>query len=533
MAYLEESVAADTLRDGEMKQVTVGDHEVLLARVNGAYFAVHAHCTHYGAPLADGALDGDRVICPWHHACFSVRTGDHLEPPGLDALPRYSVRVDNGQVIVRVPDDAGDRRVPEMAAPGGETDEPPIVIVGDGAAGAYAAEAVRQAGYTGRVVLVGDAEELPVDRPNCSKDYLQGNAPEEWMTLRGADFYDTHGIERRTGRRVTKADTESKTLTFSDGGTLEYQTLVLCPGGTPRTLDLDGAGLDGVHLLRSFPDSKALRAAAENAEKAVVIGASFIGMEVAWSLREQDCEVTVVAPEEVPFARVLGERVGRFVQALHEDGGVRFALGMKTDKLIGNGRIERVVLDDGTELDADLVVIGIGVRPATDFVEGLKLNDDGGIPVDARLQAADGVYAAGDVAAFPYGPSGERVRIEHWRLAAQHGRIAGTNAAGGDARYTSIPCFWTAQFGTNFRYVGHASDWDDVIYDGDVASGEFIAYYVQNGRVQAACGVGRDREMAALEALMRRDAVPTPTDLRSGNVDLPAALRALAVSRPR
>lgn len=520
---------ADDLQNGEMKQVAAGDTDVLLARVDGQYHAVYAYCTHYGAPLADGALSGDRVVCPWHHACFHLPTGDHLEPPGLDGLPRFQVRIEGDAVLVDVPDDAPNRRVASMADRD-EQDERVAAVLGAGAAGAYAAEALRANGFTGRVVLISREDEVPYDRPNLSKDYLQGEAEEAWMPLRDADFYQTHAIELRLGQAATRVDVRAKTLQFEDGSTLAYDGLVLCTGGTPRRLDVPGADLEGVYTLRSFQDSRELHEAAEAAGQAVVVGASFIGMEAAFSLRELGLDVTVVAPGETPFASVLGDRVGQRVQAIHEEHGVRFRLGRKVQRLDGDERVAGVTLDDGTSLDADLVVVGIGVTPATDFVEGVERGDEGGLEVDAHLRAAGGLYVAGDIAHFPHPQTGDGVRIEHWRLACQHGRLAGANlaaelaaeqpSAGKRQPYRSVPFFWTAHFGTNLRYVGHAEDPDEILYDGDPEDGAFIAYYVRDGQVRAAAGVGRDREMAALEEAMRRELLPAPETLAAGSVDL-------------
>ncbi|MDX1546163.1 MAG: FAD-dependent oxidoreductase [Rhodothermales bacterium] len=520
----EASVAhRDDLEDGQMKQVDVEGTAVLLVRLDGQYHALGAHCTHYGAPLADGVLSGDRVVCPWHHACFNVRTGDLLEPPAFDALPRFDVRVEGDRVVVSVPEDAPDRRVASMARRE-EGDDRTLVVLGGGAAGLFAAEAAREAGYTGRLVMITREPYTPYDRPNCSKDYLQGEAPEEWMVLRDDAFYAERDIEVLTERTVAEVDVPGKVISFDDGDTLRYDTLILCTGGTPRRLDVPGAGLDGVHTLRSFDDSKTLLEKGKEAQRVVVVGSGFIGMEAAFSLRKLDCEVTVVAPGEVPFAGPFGERVGRMVQSIHEENGVRFRLGRKVRRIEGDGRVERVTLDDGTTLDADLVVAGVGVRPATDVLRGIRLGEDGSLDVDAYLRAADGLYAAGDVARFPDWRTGDAVRIEHWRLAGQHGRLAGLNAAGRPTAFRSVPFFWTAHFGTNLRYVGHAGDYDEVLFDGDPDDRDFIAYYVRGGAVRAALGVGRDQQMAALEELMRREELPSLESLRAGSVDLVAQL---------
>ncbi len=527
----------DDLEDGDMRQVSVGETDVLLARIAGSYYATYAYCTHYGGPLADGALSEGRVVCPWHHACFELSTGRQLEPPGRDGLPHFDVRVEGTDVIVHVPDDFEEHVVPSMARRAGRADRP-LVVLGSGAAGAHAVEAARAAGFDGRLLLIAAEEFPPVDRPNLSKDYLQGEAPMEWMPLRPAAFYAEHDIEVVRGRTVTAVDASARTLTFADGEVLRYDTLIVATGGTPRALGVAGEDLEGIYTLRHLPDSDRIREAAENAERAVIVGASFIGMEGAASLRALDDapDVTVVAPEAVPFEKTFGARVGRMLQQRHEEHGVRFVLNQEVRAFEGDGAVERVVLQDGTSLPADLVVVGIGVRPATDFLHGIECAEDGGVIVDEHLRArladdaaADGsLYAAGDIARFPDWRTGKPTRIEHWRLACQHGRIAGRNAAGRDESYRSIPYFWTAQHGMNLRYVGHAEDWDDIIFDGDPEGDAFIAYYIRGDQVLAALGLKRDRDMAALEALMQRDLLPSPDALRDGSTDLAERLKAAA-----
>ena len=532
------------LENGEMKQVTAAGTEMLLARTGGRYFALHAFCSHYGAPLAEGALSGERVICPWHHACFHLHDGHQLEPPGQDGLPAFEVRTEDGDVIVRLPDQVPDEVPAEMARRSRPTgaEEATAVVFGGGTAGAYAAEGLREEGYEGRILMVTADHFRPYDRPNLSKSYLAGafDAPSEIM-LRPEGFYEEHDIEVLQGRTVRRVEAQEQRLTFRDGETLSYDTLVLATGGVPRRLEVDGMDLEGVHTLRSLRDSDAIQAAAEEAEEVVVVGASFIGMEGASSLRQLsderglDLSLTVVAPEEIPFASVLGERVGQQLQAVHEDHEVTFRLEEHVSALHGpeGGHVREVELESGARLPADLVLVGIGIRPATEFVEGVEKADDGGLVVDERLrahftgsaEAGDTLFAAGDIAQFPYWLDGDRpTRIEHWRTACQHGRLAGHNAAGAEEAYRSVPYFWSAQHGANLRYVGHAVDFDDVIIEGSLEENAFIAYYVRKGRVHAACGIGRDRDLAAFEELMRRRALPAPEVI--AETDLVDLLRA-------
>jgi NADPH-dependent 2,4-dienoyl-CoA reductase/sulfur reductase-like enzyme/nitrite reductase/ring-hydroxylating ferredoxin subunit len=505
-------------KDGEMRQVSAGGTDILLARVGGKYHAIGAYCTHYGASLAEGALCGERVVCPWHHACFNVTTGDLEEPPALDALPRYGVRVEGESVIVSLPDEIKDRRIPAMARRDSSADARLFVILGGGAAGYAAAQALREDGFRGRVLMVTREDRTPYDRPNLSKDYLRGRAEPEWIPLRTDEFFAEHDIEVLSDKEVVRVDAAKKTITFKGGDTLTCDSLLVATGGTPRRLDIPGSRLKNIFVLRSFGDADVLVEAAKRASRAVVIGASFIGMETAASLTGRGLSVTVVAPGEVPFEKTLGAEVGRLFRQVHEVHDVQFKLGAGAARFEGDGAVEAVVLDSGERVETDLVVVGIGVRPATDFLEGVELHKDGGVYVDRHLRAADGVYAAGDIAYFP-SPAGGCHRIEHWRTAQQQGRTAAHNMAGKNVEFGGVPFFWTRQFDAGLLYVGHAASWDEIIFKGTVPSQDFLAFYVKDERVLAVAGMNRDREMAAIEELMRLDRMPTPARLRDGPVD--------------
>jgi NADPH-dependent 2,4-dienoyl-CoA reductase/sulfur reductase-like enzyme/nitrite reductase/ring-hydroxylating ferredoxin subunit len=515
----------DDLSNGQMKEVAVGERKLLLARHQDQYYATAAHCTHYGAPLAQGALNGKRVVCPWHHACFDITNGDQMEPPGCDSLPRFETEVRGDEVFVKVPEDAPEQRMVDMtrAAAG---DQRTWAIIGGGAAAQYAAEAMRASGFTGRITMISRDKDYPYDRVNCSKAYLQAQAPEEWMPLRSPDFYETYDIDLLIETEVQELDVNRKTIKTKQGETITYDKVLICTGGQPRQLDIPGKDLENVYTLRSLSDSSALQQAARNVQKAVVVGSSFIGMEGAWSLAELGCEVTVVTPETLPFAGKWGEEAGHMMKALHEEKGIRFVTGVHVSKINGNARAEGVTLDNGKSLKAGLVLLGVGVSPATSFIRGLELAEDGGIRVDETLHAGQDVYAAGDIAHFPY--KGESVRIEHWRLACQHGRLAGENMTGPAKAYEGVPFFWTAQQGAQIRYLGYAPDFDRVIINGDMQERSFIAFYVKDGIVKAALGLGRDKEMAALHELIRMDRVPPVKDLDKHQIDLEQHLREVA-----
>ena len=520
MDYKDVAVARiDELADGEMKQVPAQGTEVLLARINGKYHAVGASCPHYGAPLVEGVLNGERLVCPWHHACFDVTTGNLLEPPAIDALPCYEVRTENDQVVVRVPEDTHDRRTPPMAKRHTK-DERRFVIVGGGAAGYMAAQTLRQDGFKGRIVLITREDHLPYDRPTLSKDYLQGNAEAGWLPLRSEEFFAENDIELIRGRAIKRIDAAKKTIHFADGEALDSDAMLVATGGEPRKLPFQSEDQENVFLLRSYADSDAIAAAAGEGKRTVIVGASFIGMEVASSLTARGCKVTVVAPSDVPFKQTLGAEIGRLLQDLHEKKGVMFRLGAAVSGFAGSRRVEAVILEGGDRVDADFVAVGIGVKPATNLLEGVKLSEDGGVIVDEHMRAADGVYAAGDIACFSSPFTGERQRIEHWRTAMQQGRTAAHNMAGKDSTYDAVPFFWTRQFDSGLLYVGHVANWDEIIFQGDVSAHSFLAFYAKDNRVLAIAGMGREREMAAVEELMRLGKMPTPDQIRGIDVNV-------------
>ena len=516
--------------DGEMKQVSANGTEILLARVRGKFHAVGAHCTHYGAPLVEGVLRSGRIVCPWHHACFDITTGDLQEPPALDALPRYEVKIEDDQVMVRVPDDASDRRTPQMTKRDTK-DERLFIIAGGGAAGYTAAQTLREDGFTGRLVLITRENHLPYDRPNLSKEYLQGNAEPAWLPLRSEDFFAEHDIEVIQRKTIKCIDAAKKTITFADGEMLFCTALLVATGGEPRKLPFQLESQENVFVLRGYDDADAIIGAAEKGKRAVVIGASFIGMEVASSLKARGCEVTVVAPDDVPFKKILGAEIGKLFQGVHEEHGTKFKLGASVAGFAGAKTVTAVILDSGEHLEVDLVVVGVGVKPATDFLEGVSLHQDGGVIVDEHLCAADGVYAAGDIAYFPNPLTGEHQRIEHWRTAMQQGRIAAHNMAGKESSYDGVPFFWTRQFNAGLLYVGHAQQWDEIMYQGDVPARDFLAFYVKENRVLAVAGMNRDQEMAAIEELIRLHRMPAFAQLKNVSTNFLELLKTLPATQ--
>ncbi|WP_434382009.1 FAD-dependent oxidoreductase [Melittangium boletus] len=481
-------------------RVDVGEEKILLVRVGDTVHAYQATCPHAGGPLEEGAILGGRILCPWHKGTFRVSDGALCEPPALDSLARYPVRVEDGEVYVSP--EKQPAPVLRKAA-----DARTFVIVGAGAAGAAAASALREFGFGGRVVLVGHEPRAPYDRTVLSKLVLSGEMPpEEVPPLRPPGFYAAQGIERLKSR-VKWLDVKARSVELEDGRRLTYDAALVAPGGEPKRLKVPGEELEGVSVLRTLEDAERLLAHAPPGARAVILGNSFIGMEAASALRGRKVDVTVVAPNDIPFAKQFGEEVGRLFKTLHERNGVVFRSGTKAARLEGRGRVEAVVLESGERLAADVVLVGTGVRPATGFIEGLALREDGGLSVDAHLRAAEGLYAAGDVAAFPL--RGDPVRIEHWRVAQEHARLAARNMLGGQERYEGVPFFWTYHYTKRFEYLGHATQWDAVRVVGDLEGLRFVVLLVKEGHVAAAIACDRERATAGLLERMRS---PVPVD---------------------
>ncbi len=492
----DEGYLASDLGEGDMVAGKVGDDAVVLVRSGGEVLAVGGRCTHYGGPLGKGIFDGSAVRCPWHHAAFDVRTGRAVRAPALNPVPRYEVVERDGMLYAGEKRDASWARAPIADPPSS------VVVVGAGAAAAAAVEELRSEGYEGPITMIGAEQTVPVDRPNLSKDYLAGDAPEEWIPLRGEATYAEWGIELRLGTEVAAVDRHERTVSLADGSEVEYGALLLAPGAEPIRLDLPGGDLGHVHYLRTLADSREIIAAAEDAEQAVVIGASFIGLEVAASLRKRELAVHVVDPVDVPMENVLGADVGRFVQALHEAHGVEFHLG-RTVAAIRPGEVE---LDDGTTLAAGVVVIGVGVRPRTDLAAQAGLDVEDGIVVDEFLGTSDpAIWAAGDAAAYPDPRLGKRIRVEHWVVAERQGQAAARNMLGRDQPFTGAPFFWSQHYDVPVNYVGHADDWDETTVAGSLDDKDALVAYRQGGRIAAVATVYRDEASLHAELALERN----------------------------
>jgi NADPH-dependent 2,4-dienoyl-CoA reductase/sulfur reductase-like enzyme len=350
--------------------------------------------------------------------------------------------------------------------------------------------------------MIGAEDTLPTDRPNLSKDYLAGTAPEEWIPLRDPDFYRSQQIELLLGVRVTALHTERKTLTLSDGSTRSYGALLLATGADPVKLAIPGADTGQVFTLRSLADSRRIIAKAQSARRAVVIGASFIGLETAAALRTRGLEVDVVGPEARPLERVLGPALGDFVRALHEEHGVRFHLKHGV-QAISDGA---VTLDDGSSLLCDLVVTGVGVRPAVALAEQAGLRLDRGVVVNEFLAtSAPGVFAAGDIARWPDARSGQAIRVEHWVVAERQGQAAARNILGRRQPFRDVPFFWSQHYDVPIAYVGHAEGWETIHVVGSISGKDCLVGYRSGGRIAAVASIYRDQDSLKIEAAMERN----------------------------
>ena len=492
------------LPDNSMLVGRVGEEAVLVARRGAEIFAISATCTHYGGPLGEGLMVDDTVRCPWHHACFSLRTGEALAAPALTAAACWRIERHDDRLFVREKISEVARR---MAAKPQPTEGPPgrMVIVGGGAAGYAAAEMLRREGYGGGVTIVSADDAPPYDRPNLSKDYLAGTAPEEWMPLRPPEFYAENAIQLRLSATATAIDVARRRLMLRGGEALDFDKLLLATGAEPIRLGVPGAELPFVRTLRSLADCRELISRARKGSRVVIVGASFIGLEAAAALRHRDIAVHVVAPEARPMERVLGPALGDFLRSLHETHGVIFHLG----HTLADIEADRVRLDDGSLIDADLVLVGIGVRPRTDLAREAGLAIDRGVVVDEYLQtSAAHVFAAGDIARWPDPYTGERLRIEHWVVAERQGQFAASNMLGRRERYAAVPFFWTQHYDVSIDYLGHAQTWDQIDQDGDIGARDVALRFRKAGCTLALATIFRGRESLLAERAMEQGQSP-------------------------
>jgi NADPH-dependent 2,4-dienoyl-CoA reductase/sulfur reductase-like enzyme/nitrite reductase/ring-hydroxylating ferredoxin subunit len=465
---------------------------VVMVRLGEEVHAVGASCSHYGGALAQGRVVGDTIRCPLHHACFDLRTGEAVDAPALADIACFQV-VREGQLVkVR-----SKKTAPAHAAGSSPSS---VVIVGAGAAGAACAEMLRKQGYKGPITMLGAEDPGPVDRPNLSKDYLAGTAPEEWIPLGGDDHWKELDVTLLATDPATGIDVAKKAVSTKSGRSLPYGALLYATGAEPSRLPIPGADKPHVHTLRSLGDSRAIIARAGQAKTVVILGASFIGLEVAASLVTRGLEVHVVGRETTPLEHVLGAEVGSFLKGVHEAKGVHFHLGT-TPTAIHEDRVE---LASGTSLPAGLVVLGVGVKPRAALAEKAGLKVDGGVVVDASLRtSADGVWAAGDVARY----DGTQ-RIEHWVTSERAGQHAAREmlrpSSSAPKEFRTVPFFWSAHYDLTIAYVGHLTGAPDAIeVHGSLERRDAAVLYRAKGS-RAVATLNRDALSLAVEEAMAK-----------------------------
>jgi NADPH-dependent 2,4-dienoyl-CoA reductase/sulfur reductase-like enzyme/nitrite reductase/ring-hydroxylating ferredoxin subunit len=489
----EKGCAVDKAADGEMLLGHAFGEQVLVARRGDELFAIGATCTHYGGPLAKGLIVDCTVRCPWHHARFDLRTGEAIAAPALSDVSCYSIERRGDRFFVTGKIDKKSARKPKSSPAN-------VIIIGAGAAGSAAAEMLRREGYDGPVTLIGMDESLPYDRPNLSKDYLAGSAPEEWIPLRPPEFYREQKIDALTNTTVTAIDPKTKQVTLSDGRSLCYGALLLATGAEPVRLAIPGNDLAHVCYLRTLADSRRIIEKTKDAKRAVVIGASFIGLEVAWSLRERKLDVAVVCKGSLPLEKLLGRELGNLIRQTHEANGVKFHL-RRMPRAIQDRQVQ---LDDGTILNCDLVVVGIGVRPNTALAEKACVAIDDGVLVNEFLETSvPGIFAAGDIARWPDPRSG-RIRVEHWVVAQRQGQTAARNILGTQERFKLPPFFWSNHFDLQIRYVGHGSGENRASVSGDLKAKDASVIFRDGDKLMAVASIGRDTENLKAELALER-----------------------------
>ena len=496
-----EGLALTDLANGAMVLGHVNNDPILMIRRGENIFAVSAKCTHYGGPLVKGLLVDDTVRCPWHHACFDIRTGEAVRAPALDPLACWTVERRNNRIYV------ADKHERDPLAPArpdrvmAHAQPASVGIIGGGAAGGAAAEMLRREGYQGRIVMFDNDKAAPYDRPNLSKGYLAGDLSPEQVQLRPNGFYGRHGIEL-VRAIVRKFDAGTRRVDTEDGTPQQFDMLLLATGAEPLALDIPGHDLPHVYVLRSLADSNALIAMVKQARCAVIMGASFIGLEVAASLRKRGLEVHIVAPDPRPLAKVLGVQLGTMVQKLHEQHGVVFHLGQSATSI----EESTVVLENGERLQADMVVVGIGVQLRLGLAKAAGLKLDHGVSVDEYLQTSSpGIFAAGDIARWPDPHTGERIRVEHWVMAQRQGQTAARNILGARKPFDDLPFFWSKHYDLSIRYTGHAENWNRIDIDGDIDEQKCSVAYRRDQKTLAVASVKRDLQNLEAEVAMEEN----------------------------
>ncbi|XP_076591782.1 apoptosis inducing factor mitochondria associated 4 [Chaetodon auriga] len=508
------------LKDGQMKEVTVGEQKVLLVRTHGQYSAVGSQCSHYNAPLAKGALVGNRVRCPFHGACFNIRTGDIEEYPGLDSLPSYKVRVEDGKVYVTIDKNSLKltKRVKEMCSAVPDIKHT-ILLIGGGPAALVCAETLRQNCYQGRIIIVTKDSLPPFDKPKLSKAL---NVDSSSIILRPLEFYQQYGIEVWTQKEVVSVSPADKAVKLNDGTSQHFDQLLVSTGCRAKQLQCPGSDLKGVKLLETYEDAKEIHSSCLG-QNAVVIGASFIGMEVASYLSDKAASVAVVGTTRLPYERSLGPEIGKMSMQMLEEHNVKFYMNDGVAEIKGeNGKVKAVVLKSGTVLEADVVIAGIGVIPNSDFLAGSELEVDSkkAVVVDKFMRTnIPDIFSAGDVTSFPLTIRGDqRVNIGHWQMSQAQGRVAALNMLKKPTKIESVPFFWTVLLGKSIRYTGYGEGYTEIVFKGKVEERKFLAFYIKDEVVVAAASLMFDPAVSRVAELMATGQILTKAQAQADDL---------------
>lgn len=488
-------VKVDSLKSGEKILGHVGKDPILLIKEGEQFFALGAACSHYGANLNDGIVVDGTIRCPWHHACFDIKTGDAKKAPALNPIQSWCTEIKNGMVYVTAKN--------EFTKPkpvGSNKDK--FVIIGSGAAGHAAAEMLRRQGFQGQIQIFSEDTDVPYDRPNLSKDYLAGSAPEEWMSLRDTDFYQEQKIDLHLNCKVIGLDAKKKAITLASGDKVQFDKCLIATGGTPFVPKIEGIEKPQVRFLRSFSDCRTLISSLKGKKEVVIIGSGFIGLEAASALKTTGLSVTIVAPNEYPLSHVFGNEVGVFLKSVHEKNGIRFHLKSTIEKIDKDA----VVLNGGLRLPADVVLVATGIVPNTKLAENAGIKCDNGILVNSYLETnLPDVFATGDLARWPDPYSGKEIRVEHWVVAQRQGQVAAKNMLGQKIKYQEVPFFWSQQFDVMMAYVGHASSQAKCEIKGSLEDRNCVITYREGSQIAAALTIGQDLESLRIEHEMEKN----------------------------
>uniref|UniRef100_A0A7N8YEC9 Apoptosis inducing factor mitochondria associated 4 n=1 Tax=Mastacembelus armatus TaxID=205130 RepID=A0A7N8YEC9_9TELE len=507
------------LEDGQMREVTVGDQKVLLVRTQGQYSAVGSQCSHYNAPLVKGALVGDRVRCPFHGACFNVRTGDIEEYPGLDCLPIYRVKVEDGKVYVSINKKSLTltKRVKKMCSMVPDIKHT-VLLVGGGPASLVCAETLRQNCYQGRVIIITKDTYPPFDKPKLSKAM---NLDVSSILLRSGDFYQQYGIEVWTQKEVVSVNPADKTVKLSDGALQHYDQLLVSTGCKARPLNCPGGDLKGVKLLQSYEDAKEIHSSCVG-QKAVVIGASFIGMEVASYLSDKAASVSIVGSTRYPYERSLGPEVGKMTMQMLEEHNVKFYMNDAITEIRGEHSKVTPPVDQPIHGPETKAICFSGVIPTSDFLtgSGVKLDSRKAVIVDKFMRTnIPDVFSAGDVTTFPLTIRGDqRVNVGHWQMSQAQGRVAALNMLKKPTKIESVPFFWTVLLGKSIRYTGYGEGYTEIIFKGKVEERKFLAFYIKDEVVVAAASLMFDPAVARIAELMATGQVLTKAQAQADDL---------------